>query len=160
MLSKNGVRERVLANAGVRQGFTLRRQRSQVRILSGAPLRYKTGNAETRRFCACSGDERGQQYAFGAHEANFFRIDLDALGECAEVIATVAAALGAHALSSLPGECFERLRGDARPDRILGALCVSAGLIADRLRAISLSPARSQESERCAYWSSLGAQLA
>jgi hypothetical protein len=28
-----------------------------------------------------SGDEGAQQYAFGAHDANFFRIDLDALGE-------------------------------------------------------------------------------
>jgi hypothetical protein len=44
------------------------------------------------------------------------------------VIAAVTAALGAHALAGLPGERFEL---DAL-DRIVGALCVSAGLIADR----------------------------
>jgi hypothetical protein len=52
------------------------------------------------------------------------------------VVATVTAALGTHAPASLPGECFERLRRDARPepiDCILGPLCVGAGLIADRL---------------------------
>jgi hypothetical protein len=38
---------------------------------TGAPLRYKTENAKTRHFFACSGDERAQQYAFGAHDANF-----------------------------------------------------------------------------------------
>src|SRR6516162_6168233 len=38
----------------------------------------KTGNAKTRRSCARSADERAQQYAFGAHDANFLRIDFDA----------------------------------------------------------------------------------
>jgi len=52
-----------------------------------APLRYKTGNAKTRRSCARSADERAQQYAFGAHDANFLRIDFDVLGKRAEVVA-------------------------------------------------------------------------
>jgi hypothetical protein len=71
------------------EGTALRRQRSHVRIVSGAPLRYKTGHAKTRRFCARSGDERAQEYAFCPHDANFFRVHFDALGERAEVIATV-----------------------------------------------------------------------
>jgi hypothetical protein len=36
-----------------------------------------------------------QQHAFRSHDANFFRIDFDSLSERAEVIAAVAAALGA-----------------------------------------------------------------
>src|SRR5713101_7692921 len=51
--TKRSISEHQTANLG-----------SGVRISSGAPLRYKTGNAKTRRFCACSGDERAQQYAF------------------------------------------------------------------------------------------------
>ena len=116
--------------------FRLRIWGSGVRIPPSAPLRYKTGHAKTRRFRACSGDKGTQQYAFRAHDANLFRIDFNALGECAEVVAAIAAALGAHALAGLPGECFERLRRDARPEpfeRILGSLCVGASLVADRL---------------------------
>jgi len=57
------------------------------------------------------------------------------LSERAEVIAAVAA-LGAHALAGLPGECFEDVRCNARPEpfeRTLGPLCVGVGLIADGL---------------------------
>jgi len=36
--------------------------------------------------------------------ANFFRVDFDAPSERAQVIATIAAVLGAHSLASLPGE--------------------------------------------------------
>src|SRR5262245_43608487 len=107
---------------------------SGVRISSGAPLRYKTGNAKTRRFRARSGDERTQEYALRSHDANFFRVDFDALGERAQVVATVAAALGAHPSAGLPGECLERLRRDARAepfDGVLGPLCVNAGLVTD-----------------------------
>jgi hypothetical protein len=64
------------------------------RILSGAPLRYKAGNAKTRRFRARSNNERAQKYARGAHDANSFLVHLDALGECVEVVAAVAAAVG------------------------------------------------------------------
>ena len=49
----------------------------------------------------------------------------------------VAARLGTHARASLPGECFESLRRDARPEpiqRTLGPLSVGAGLIADGLQ--------------------------
>src|SRR3974390_3590887 len=70
----------------------------QVRIVGGAPLRYKTGHSKHCRFCARCGDERAQEHALGAHDANLFRVNFDALGERAEVIAAVAAALGSHAL--------------------------------------------------------------
>src|SRR5262245_57888182 len=78
---------------------------SGVRISSG----YRTGHSKTCRFCARCGDERAQQYAFRAHDANFFRVHFDALGERAEVIATVAAAVGAHSFAGLSGERFESL---------------------------------------------------
>src|SRR5450432_3086171 len=51
--------------------LTLRIWGSGVRISSGAPLRYRTGHAKTRRSYACSGDERTQQYAFRPHDAKF-----------------------------------------------------------------------------------------
>jgi hypothetical protein len=81
----------MLANASVWRRFILRRQRSHVRIVSGAPLRYRTGHAKTRRFC--SGDERAQQFAFRSDGAKFLGVDFDALGERAWVIAAVTAAL-------------------------------------------------------------------
>ena len=70
----------------------------------------KTGHSKHCRFCARSGDERAQQYAFRTHDANFFRVDFDALGERAEGVAAVAAALGPHAPAGLPGERLEGLR--------------------------------------------------
>jgi hypothetical protein len=72
--------------------------RSKVRIPSGA--RYRTGTAKTRRFCARSGDERAQKYALRAPDANFFRVDFDASGKRARVIATVAAVLGPHSFAA------------------------------------------------------------
>jgi hypothetical protein len=53
------------------------------------------------------------------------------------VVAPVAAAVCTHALAGLPGECFESLWRDARPkpiERTLSPLCVSTGLIANRLQ--------------------------
>ena len=116
---------------------------SGVRISSGAPLRYRTGHSKACRFCARPDDERPQQCAFRPHDANFFRVHLDALGERAQVIATVAAAGGPHSFAGLRGERFEGLRRDARPEpieRTLGPLCVSAGLVADDLTARSRAP--------------------
>jgi hypothetical protein len=52
------------------------------------------------------------------------------------MVAAIAATFGAHPFASLPGECFERLRRDARTEPfygVLGPLCVSADLVADRL---------------------------
>jgi hypothetical protein len=42
---------------------------------------YKTGHSKTRRFGARSGDERAQEYALGAHDANLFRVDFVALSK-------------------------------------------------------------------------------
>jgi tetratricopeptide (TPR) repeat protein len=72
--------------------------------LRARQLRYKAGNAKTRRFYALDGDECTQQYAFGTFDANFLRVDFDALCKRTEVIPAVAAAVGAHAPAGLPGE--------------------------------------------------------
>jgi hypothetical protein len=48
-------------------------------------------------------------------DANFLRVDFDALGECAEVIAAVAARLGPHAPAGLLGERFEDLSRCSAP---------------------------------------------
>jgi len=77
--------------------------------VSGAPLRYRTGHAKTWRFCAFSGDERAQEHAFRPHDAQFFLIDFDPLGERAKVIAALAAAIDPHALAGYPGKRLERL---------------------------------------------------
>src|SRR5215510_1359123 len=57
--------------------------------------------------------------------------------ERAQVVAAVAAGLGPHPPAGLPGESLEGLRcddgGAAALDRILGPLCVDAGLVADGL---------------------------
>ena len=106
-------------------------------IVSGAPLRYRTGHAKTRRFCAFSGDERSQEHAFRPHDAQFFLVDFDALGERAEVIAAVAAAIGPHSLAGGPGKRLQRFWCDRRSapfDRILGPLRVKAGLVARGLQ--------------------------
>ena len=62
-----------------------------VRIVPGAPLRYKTGHSKTCRFCAGRRDERAQEHAFRSHDANLFRVHLDALGQGAEMVTAVAA---------------------------------------------------------------------
>jgi len=72
-----------------------------------------------------------QQSAFGAHDANFLPIRIDALRECAQVVAAIAASFAADAPAGLPGECLERMRCEARPGashRILSPLCVGVGL--------------------------------
>src|SRR5262245_57496488 len=95
--------------------LTLQIWGSGVRISPGAPLRYKTGHAKTRRFYARGGDERAQQYALRSHDANFFRVHFHALGKCAQMVAAIAAAVGSHPLAGLLGERLESLRCDARP---------------------------------------------
>ena len=86
---------------------------------------------------------------FDPHDAHFFfLIAFDALGERAEVIAAVAAVLGSHALAGCPGKRLERFRCDRRSapfDRILGPLCVQAGLVA---RGLQLSDAVLQHEGR------------
>jgi hypothetical protein len=51
------------------------------------------------------------------HDANFFRVDFDALSERAEVVTAVAAALDAHAPAGQAGKRLERTRKRTRQDR-------------------------------------------
>ncbi len=87
----------------------LRRQRPHVRIVSGARVRYRTGHSKTCRFCAGRSDERAQERAFRPHDANFFRVHLDALGQGPQMVAAVAARFGPHAPAGLAGEGLESL---------------------------------------------------
>ena len=48
-----------------------------------------------------------QEHAIRPHNANLFRVYLDALGERAEVVAAVAARLGPYAPAGLAGDRFE-----------------------------------------------------
>jgi hypothetical protein len=94
-------------------------------------------SAKKAGFGAFSGDERAQEDAFRSHDAQFFLIDFDALGERAEVIAAVATAIGPHTLARRPGKRLERFRCDRRSgafNRILGSLRVKAGLVARGLQ--------------------------
>ena len=50
-------------------------------------LSTELGTPKPAVFALESGNERAQQHAFGAHDANLFRVDLDALGECTQVVA-------------------------------------------------------------------------
>ena len=77
------------------------------------------------------------EHTFRPHDAQFFLIDFDALGERAKMIAAVAAVLGPHALAGRPGKRLESLRCDARPgpiNRLLGPLSVKPGLISRGLQ--------------------------
>lgn len=71
------------------------------------------------------------------HDAKFLRVDFNASGERAEVIAAAAAALGPHPLAGRPGKGLDRLGGDGWPQsfyRALGPLSIGSGLIADRFQ--------------------------
>src|SRR5262245_48209709 len=65
------------------------------RYLIGVPI-------EPRAWGAC--DERPQEHALRPYDANFLRVHFDLLGERAQVIAPVAAALCAHTSAGLAGE--------------------------------------------------------
>jgi hypothetical protein len=90
--------------------------------------RFKRKNGGFWRFQwrrACAED------AFRSHDAQFFLIDFDALGERAEVIAAVTT------VARRPGKRLERFRCDRRSgafNRILGSLRVKAGMVARGLQ--------------------------
>ena len=114
----------------------LPRQRSEVRILSGAPLRNKTGRADSRRFPATRGDEGAKQRGFVSHDAHFAIVYFYPLGERPEMVAAIAASAVAHPFARRAGESRERLWGDGwsgLPLGHLGTVGVVAGLISDRL---------------------------
>ncbi|WP_366145826.1 hypothetical protein [Bradyrhizobium sp.] len=59
------------------------------------------------------------------------------MGECAEIVAAVAAAVGPHPLAGCPGKGLEGLWRDGRAaaiNRLLGPLCVKACLISRGLQ--------------------------
>jgi hypothetical protein len=75
-------------------------------IRFGRATSVQAGHSKTRRFHAGSGDQRAQEHAFRSHDANFFRLHFDELGQRAEVVAAVSARLGLHAPAGLAGETF------------------------------------------------------
>ena len=60
-------------------------------IPHGPPLRYKTGNADSRRFPSLSGYQRPQQRVFVVVDVDRIVCDLDMLGESPDVIPPIAA---------------------------------------------------------------------
>ena len=76
------------------------------------PLQNRTANAGRSRFCAGRGGERLKQSAFRADDADLAVSNLDALGERAEMVAAVAAAVDPYALACRPGEPLDHLRRD------------------------------------------------
>lgn len=74
-----------------------------IRFPHSPPLRYKTGNADSRRFPSLSGYQRPQQDVFVAFDVDRVVCDLDVLGEGADVFPPIAA------LSKpASGACFAR----------------------------------------------------
>jgi hypothetical protein len=85
---------------------------SGVRIPPSPPLQNRTANAEHSRFYAGGGSQRLKQIAFRADDADLAVRDLDALGERAEMVAAIAAAIDPDALARRPGEPLDHLRRD------------------------------------------------
>jgi hypothetical protein len=93
--------------------LALQRQRSYVRIVSGAPLRYKTANATSRRFYACGGDKCPEQFGFRAEDADFARIDdLDALRERTQMVPSIRSIFVPQLASSSEREPAQTVRRD------------------------------------------------
>ena len=82
---------------------------SRVRIPPSPPLQNRTANAAGRRFHARGGGEGSEQVSLRPHDADLAVGDLDALGEGAQVIAAIAAAIDPHPLASGAGEFPEHL---------------------------------------------------
>ena len=111
----------------------------RVRIPPSPPLQNRTANAGRSRFYACRGGEGLKQIALRADDADLAVCDLDALGERAEVVAAIAAAVDPDPLACGPGESLDHCGViacwlDAFQHRG-GALGVGLRLVADRLEA-------------------------
>ena len=76
------------------------------------PLQNRTANAGRSRLYAGRGGQRLKQIALRANDADLAASDLDALGERAEMIASIAAAVDPDALARRPGEPLDHLRRD------------------------------------------------
>src|SRR5262249_10232451 len=85
---------------------------SWVRIPPLPPFQYRTGHAGIRRFPASYSDKRAQKLVFRSLDEHLALGDLDALGEGAQVVAAVAAAVDAHPLAGGCGESLHHLRRD------------------------------------------------
>jgi len=114
------------------------------RIVPGAPFRCKNGHSKTCGFCARGSDKRAQEHAFRSHDANFFRVHLDALGQRAQVVPAVTAPVGPHPPAGLAGEGFERLRCDARPRSRAAVQCKpkAATVVGSWLTSLSAASSR------------------
>src|SRR5262245_48690386 len=85
-------------------------------------------------------DQRLEQTGLRSHHPDYAGIDLDALGERAQVVAAIAAAFEPDAPARRAGEGAEHLRRDRLAPRVLkhglGALGIGLGLIANDLEAV------------------------
>src|SRR5579872_6397944 len=99
----------------------------------------RTANAGRSRLYASSGSERLKQAAFRADDADLSVSHLDAVGERAEMIAAVTAAIDPDPLARRPGEPLDHLWRDRLLTRRLqhrGGTCgVGLRLVADRFEA-------------------------
>src|ERR1700731_2390538 len=75
------------------------------RVPPSPPLQNRTANAGRSRLYARGGGERSEQIAFRSHDAAFAVSPLDPLGECAEMVAAITAAIDPDPLSGGPREC-------------------------------------------------------
>jgi len=90
IFSSEDARRSVLSRSPIRRIRSCARVRGDSgHAFSITEVRSSKLFAKTRGFCAGS-NERAQQFAFRAHDATFFRVDLDTLSEGAKVITTVA----------------------------------------------------------------------
>jgi hypothetical protein len=75
------------------------------------PLRH-AGTGPRTPGDAGGGGQRLEQIAFRADDADLAVGDLDPLGECTEMLATIAAAVDPDRLARRPGERLDHLRRD------------------------------------------------
>ena len=83
-----------------------------VRIPLPPPFQNRTANARHSWLYAGRGGQRLKQIAFRADDADLAVSDLDALRECSEMVAPVAAAVDPDPLARRPGELLDHLRRD------------------------------------------------
>ena len=105
------------------------------------PLQNRTANAGRNLFYAGRGGQGLKQVAFRADDADLAVRNLDALGERAEMVATIAAAVDPDTLARRPGEPPDHFRRDGLLARCLqyrdGTRGVGLRLVADSLQTPS-----------------------
>src|SRR5882672_9565906 len=88
-----------------------------VRIPPSPPFQNRTANAGRSRPYTRAGREGSEKVAFRPHDANLLVRHLDPLGERAQVVAAIAAAVDPHPRPRRPGELPDHLRRDRLPAR-------------------------------------------